>query len=79
MNIRQYRENRATIPQGQLAKYHGQWVAFSPASKTIVGSANDLIALDAQLIASGVDVDRVGLEFIDVTETSLGGAELSYC
>jgi hypothetical protein len=75
MDTRQLRENRSAFPVAELAKYRGQWVAFSSDGRRIVASAPDFAGLDAVLLALGEDPERVLLEFIDTDEGFLTGPE----
>ena len=77
MNTRQFQGNRAAFPAGELAKYRGQWIAFSGDGQRIVGSAADLERLEEELAALGEDPQQVLLEYIPGPEDdiSLGGAE----
>ncbi len=76
MNPREYRENRARFPFAELAKYRGQWVAFSPDGRRIIASSEALAALDSLVTSAGEDPEQVGLERIEFEDSYLGGAEL---
>lgn len=76
MSIQEYRENRARFPAADLAKYHGQWVAFSLDGRRIIASHDDLATLDHLVVAAGQDPEKVALERIEMDDTCLGGAEL---
>ncbi len=65
MDTRQFRENRSAFPAAELAKYHGQWIAFSLDGRQIIASAPDFVELDSVLVARGEDPESVALEFID--------------
>jgi hypothetical protein len=75
MDTRQLRENRARFPAAELARYRGQWVAFSMDGWRLVASAVTLGELDALLAALGEDPEKVALEFVDFEDSYLGGAE----
>jgi len=60
MDTRQLRENRAAFPAADLAKYRGQWVAFSMDGRRIVAGAPDLVELDTLLLAMGKNPEQVG-------------------
>jgi hypothetical protein len=77
MNFTEYRENRAQFSRGELAKYRGQWVAFSSDGRRIIASSADLAALDALIVAAGEDPEQAALERIDADDCILGGAEFS--
>ena len=76
MNPQQYRENRAHFPRAELAKYHGQWVAFSLDGRRLIASSEDLVTLDELVVAAGEDPEQVAFERIEVDDIFLGGAEL---
>jgi hypothetical protein len=73
-----FRHNRARFPREELAKYCGQWVAFSPDGCWIVASGETLQGLEERLAAAGQDPQRLVLEGIPGPEddTHLGGEEL---
>jgi hypothetical protein len=75
MDTRQFRENRSAFPTGELAKYRGQWVAFSGDGRRIIAAAPDLNELDTLVQARGEDPEQVALEFIDTDEGFVGGTE----
>jgi hypothetical protein len=52
---RKFLANRATFPVENLAKYAGQWVAWSPDGTRIAASAPNPELLDGILEASGED------------------------
>jgi hypothetical protein len=76
VNNQLYRENRSRFPLTELAKYQGQWVAFTLDGRRIIASSEDLATLDKLVIAAGEDPSKVALERIDLEGTYLGGAEL---
>jgi hypothetical protein len=71
-----YRENRAKFPLRELAKYQGQWVAFSLDGTRIIASCEDLGTLDKLIIERGENPEQVTLERIDLDDVCVGGAEL---
>ena len=75
MDTRRLRENRALFLPDELARYCGQWVAFSMDGRRIVASAATLGELDALLVAQGEDPEQVALEFLGFEDSYLGGAE----
>jgi len=75
LNLPEYRENRARYSRVELAKYQGQWVAFSLGGRRIIASNEDLATLDSLVVAAGEDPEQVALEQIDLDDLSLGGAE----
>jgi hypothetical protein len=79
MDTRKLRENRSLLPATELARYRGQWVAFSMDGRRIVASARGLAELDALLVELGEDPEKVALEFLDSEDSYLGGAETVCC
>ena len=75
MTTRQLRENRSAFPAAELAKYRGQWIAFSMDGRRIVASATDFVELDALLLAMGEDPERVALEYVDTDVSFVTGPE----
>jgi hypothetical protein len=77
MNPQQYRKNRRAFPPAELAKYGGQWVAFSADGRRLLAGAEALERLEEQLAALGENPQQVVLEHIPGPEddTSIGGAE----
>lgn len=73
----EYRTNRARIPVAELRKHQGQWVAFSMDGRRIIASDRDLAALDALVVAAGLDPEGVAFERIEMDDVCLGGAELA--
>ncbi len=76
MDPKAYRENRAKFPLRELAKYQGQWVAFSLDGARIIASSADLGTLDKLIVERGENPEQVALERIDLDDVCLGGAEL---
>ena len=79
MFSREYRTNRARFPHEELAKYRGQWVAFSEDGARIVCHGDSLDMLEDRLQAGGFDPQRVVLEGVPGPDedTFLGAEELS--
>ena len=77
MNRQHYRNNRVTFPAAELARYCGQWVAFSPDGRRILAGAEAVECVEEQLAALGEDPQEVVLEYIPGPEDdiSVGGAE----
>jgi hypothetical protein len=75
MDTRQLRENRSAFPAAELAKYRGQWVAFSMDGRRIVAGTPDFVELDALLLAMGQDPEQVALEYIDADVSFVTGPE----
>ncbi len=74
--VAQYQANRNRIPEEELHRYAGQWVAFSPDGASIVESGPDLAALDRRLTKAGKDLSDVVVGYIPDEDTLVGGAEL---
>jgi hypothetical protein len=77
MNRQQYRHHRAAFPRDELARYRGQWVAFSLDGCRLVAAAESLERLEEALARLGEDPQQVAFEHIPGPEddTSIGGAE----
>lgn len=76
MGIQEFRANRDRFAVTELAKYQGQWVAFSSDGRRIIASHLDLVALDNLIVATGEDPEKAALEWIEFGDVCLGGAEL---
>ncbi len=75
-SIRSFRDNRARFSIEELKKLQEKWVAFSSDGDRIVASASTIAELEAKLSDLGENPENVGLEWIELTDVSLGGAEL---
>jgi hypothetical protein len=75
----EFRQNRPRFPREELARYRGQWVAFSPDGRRIVASALTLARLEEHLKAAGEDAQRLAFESVPGPEedSSLGAEDLS--
>ena len=67
--------NRAAFPVEDLAKYAGQWVAWSPDGTRIAASAPGPELLDAILEANGQDPALCVVEGIPDDDALLGEAD----
>jgi hypothetical protein len=78
MLTQEFRENRKRFPREELAKYRGQWVAFSPDGRRIVAGAATLEDLEVRLQAMGEDAQRLAFEGIPGPDDDmfLGAEEL---
>jgi hypothetical protein len=74
-NRRKYLANRAMFPVDELAKYAGQWIAWSPDGAQIVAHANDPRALDDLIRAAGADPEECLVEGIPAEDSVIGGIE----
>ena len=71
---RQFLANRASFPVEELAKYAGQWVAWSPDGTRVAASARGPELLDAILEANGEDPSLCVVEGIP-DESLIGEAD----
>jgi hypothetical protein len=73
-----FRFNRARFPREELARYRGQWVAFSADGCRILASGETVERLEENLAALGEDPQQAVLEGIPGPEDDpqLGGEEL---
>jgi hypothetical protein len=75
---RQFLANRAAFPVEALAKYSGQWVAWSPDGTRIAASAPSLELLDDMLAAKIENPELCVLEGIpDIDASCIGGLDWS--
>jgi hypothetical protein len=72
---RQFLANRAVFPAEDLAKYAGQWVAWSPDGTRIAASAPSPDLLDGILEANGEDPALCVGEGIPDDDALLGEAD----
>jgi hypothetical protein len=77
VNPEEYERNRVRFTLADLAKYDGQWVAFSLDGRRIIASHEDLAVLDGLVVAAGEDPEKVAFERIVLEDSYLGAAELS--
>ena len=77
MNTKEYRTNRAQFPRDELARYSGQWVAFSPDGRHVVAGNEELERLGERLLADGVDLQQVVFEYVPgpSDDSTLDGVE----
>ncbi len=68
--------NRAAVAVEELAKYAGQWVAWSPDGTHVAASASGPELLDALLVANGYDPAECVVEGLPGDgEPTLGGLD----
>jgi hypothetical protein len=65
------------VPESELSKHRGRWVAFSADGGRIIASAVTLAELEAQLRALGQDPEEVLLECLPTGDFVVSGSELS--
>lgn len=74
MDMQDFVKNRRAFPPEKLARYAGQYVAWSPDGTTILTSDEDEIRLDAMIKAAGYDPAEVLVSFVPLPdEVVLGG------
>jgi hypothetical protein len=56
--------NRAAFPLEQLLPFEGQYVAWTADSTRVLTSGSDLIEVEKNLLAAGIDPSQVIFEFI---------------
>jgi hypothetical protein len=72
---RKFLANRAVFPGEDLARYAGQWVAWSPDGTRIAGSALSPELLDGILKANGEDPALCVVEGIPDDDALIGEAD----
>jgi hypothetical protein len=77
MDRQLFQKNRRAFPLEELARYRGQWVAFSSDGRRVVAGADSLGLLVDRLVALGEDPQEVGFEHVPGPDDDiyLGGAE----
>jgi hypothetical protein len=74
MDLQQFQRNRANFPPEELARYAGNYVAWSPDGSRIIASADNLIALAAQVKATNYEPAECVLSSVPLAdEVLLGG------
>ncbi|MBI1914064.1 MAG: hypothetical protein HYS12_04915 [Planctomycetes bacterium] len=73
MDMQQLLRNRQRFPPEELARYVGQYVAFSPDGTRIVASDEDLARLDAKIKAAGYDPAETLVSAVPAEDVILGG------
>jgi hypothetical protein len=69
---RKFLANRAAFPAGDLVKYAGSWVAWSPDGSRIVAAAERPDLLDAIVQAAGEDPAHCVVEGIPAEDSLIG-------
>ena len=72
-NRRRYLENRSKFPLDELARYAGQWVAWSSDGARIVAHATAPEALDDLIRGAGEDPEQCLIEGIPAEDAMIGG------
>jgi hypothetical protein len=74
MDMQQFVKNRLAFPPDELARFAGQYVAWSPDGTRILASDEDELRLDATLKHAGYDTSEILVAFVpDPDEVILGG------
>ena len=68
IDINQFRVNQSRFPREQLAKYNGQYVAWSDDGTRILAANTDPAIVDAALAASGYDPGEILVNLIAIPE-----------
>ncbi|MEX2119422.1 MAG: DUF5678 domain-containing protein [Pirellulales bacterium] len=76
MEMHEYLSNRQHFPAGELEKYAGQYVAWSPDGKRIVASSDNLEALDCEVRAAGEDPAQCVIEGVPAYDSVIGASDL---
>ncbi len=76
MSLDQFVKNRNAFPPGELDRYAGQHVAWSPDGTRILASEADPLKLLAAVKALGYDPAEAPIEDIPREDSLLGGGAL---
>jgi hypothetical protein len=66
--INEFRRNQSRFPREELAKYNGQYVAWSDDGTRILAAHADPAQMDAMLVAAGYDPGQILVTRIAVPE-----------
>lgn len=73
-----FHQNRNNFPPDELAKYAGQYVAFSGDGTRILASGDTMEAVEEKLVAAGIDPSQVVGSYVEEPGVSfLGGSFLN--
>ncbi len=72
---RRFLANRAVFPVAELAKYAGQWIAWSPDGSRVAASASEPELLEDLLISKGEDPAQCVIEGIPGDNASAVNAD----
>ena len=64
-DVRSFSENRSQVPAGDLARYAGQYVVWSPDGGQILANGADPDSVEKQLAEAGLDPAAVVLGYVD--------------
>jgi hypothetical protein len=73
VELRTYSENRSQVPTADVARYAGQYVAWSLDGRHIFGHAVDSELLEKQLAGAGIDPEAVVIGYIDALDEAFLG------
>ena len=68
IDINEFRRNQILFPRDALAKYNGQYVAWSPDGMSIVAAHPNPARVDAMLSAAGSDPAEILVSLVAVPE-----------
>ena len=68
ININLFRANQSRFPREQLAKYNGQYVAWSEDGSRILAANADPEVVDATLAKNGYDPSEILVNLVAVPE-----------
>jgi hypothetical protein len=64
-DLSRFHENRVRFPLDELARYAGQYIAWSPDGTRILASAETMEAVEEKLVAAGIDPSQVVGDYVD--------------
>jgi hypothetical protein len=64
-DLGRFHENRIKFPLDELAKYAGQFIAWSPDGLHILASAETMEAMEEKLITAGIDPSQTVGDYVD--------------
>jgi hypothetical protein len=68
IEINEFRRNQSRFPREELAKYNGQYVAWSADGTRILATHVDPAELDSQLVAAGLDPSEILVNLVAIPE-----------
>jgi hypothetical protein len=75
MNMQEFLRNRVAFPMDELAKHHGEWVAWSPDGTRLVATSDNPEALDNLILAAGENPEDCLVEGIPDSDCVIGGMD----
>jgi hypothetical protein len=64
------------IPDAELRKFDGKWIAVSADGDRVVAAADSLLEVDKLVRGKGVNPETLGYEHIKLEDSALGGSEM---